>query len=75
VRQDCSLAKKQESRPALLVVVPGSRLVSGELGRLLAHGSGSAGHVRELSFSDTGWLVAVLAQMARGVSQPKTLGF
>jgi hypothetical protein len=45
-------ATRCESRAAPSHLVPGSRLVKRRLGRLLAHGSESAGHVRELSFSD-----------------------
>ena len=39
--------------PATLTLRPGQSSRQRRLGRLLARGSGSAGHVRELSFSDT----------------------
>src|SRR5215207_8430283 len=41
VRQDSSFSEKQESHPALLLVVPGSRLVSGDWDACLPTAAGA----------------------------------
>src|SRR5687768_10076834 len=79
----CPVARRSAAcasvcRPARDACVSSHAVVASRgLGRLLALGSGSAGHVRELSFSDVGGVLAAPGSIAfsfTGTCAPVTVG-
>jgi hypothetical protein len=78
-RERCCLAAEAGATPAPIALPgtpatrPGQSSRQRRLGRLLAHGSGSAGHVRELSFSDLSGGAAVFAAEIHGGCGAKVL--